>query len=69
MITTNEKLEPYPGDEDALWTVRDLAARWKMSVPGIRSMINRDVIPSLKIGRLVRFDPQQIRAFERSQQQ
>ena len=46
-----------------LWTVDDLAAAWQVSPRTIRMWQQDRTIPYLKIGRLVRFVPADMRAF------
>lgn len=53
-------------DEDAidpvtdLLTEQELADRWRMSIRSIRRMRNAGDLPYVRIGRLVRFDPNDI---------
>ena len=43
-----------------LLTEQELADRWRMSIRSIRRMRNAGDLPYVRIGRLVRFDPNDI---------
>ena len=52
-----------------LWTVDDLAAAWQVSAHTIRRWHEDGQIPSIKIGKLVRFSPEDMRAFAHASKQ
>jgi|GEM_PF-2752443 len=49
--------------EDALWDVKDLALMLKASVSWVYKAVERDQIPCLRIGAMVRFEPAAIRSW------
>jgi len=51
----------------ALWDVQRTADFLGTSVPTIYSWAERGIIPSHKLGRLLRFDPEEVIAWARSQ--
>lgn len=51
--------------EDSLLTIRDLAARWKVSLSTIRREIGRRRIKSLMIGGQLRFTREEVERYER----
>lgn len=51
--------------DDTMLTVRDLAERYKLSVPGIRQLIRKGELPRpFKIGASLRWHLDDIRTFE-----
>lgn len=48
---------------DTLITIRDVAARLNTTERHVRSLVHRNAIPYLKVGRLVRFDPVDVDAW------
>jgi excisionase family DNA binding protein len=55
--------------EEALWDVNDAAAYLKESVKGVYAAAARGSIPGVvHVGRLVRFDPDAIKAWIKDQQ-
>lgn len=52
--------------EDAFFTVKDLAERWKVSVFTIRRMVKAGKIKTTKIGRQFRFLKSDIEKYEQS---
>ena len=59
----NRAEQTQPDPEAELWTVADVAAAWQVSPRTIRMWQQDGSIPYLKLGRLVRFDPQVMRDF------
>lgn len=47
-----------------LWTAEQLAARWQVPVSQIWRLARLDAIPTVRLGRYVRFHPAAIEAFE-----
>ena len=54
---------------EALWTAEDVAAYLKASRSWVYQKAEAGLLPSLRLGGLLRFDPDQIRAFARGQLQ
>ena len=52
---------------EGLWDVRDVASYLKASRSWVYLKAEAGVLPSLRIGGLLRFDPEAIRAFARGQ--
>lgn len=50
-------------DDNTLWTVKDAADFLRVSRSWVYQRVASGTIPYLKIGGLVRFDPEAIRAF------
>jgi excisionase family DNA binding protein len=47
---------------EALWTLEDVAAHMRCTPRHIQNLVKAG-LPHLKIGRLVRFDPMEVRAY------
>jgi excisionase family DNA binding protein len=53
--------------EDGLWTAKEVAAFLKCSTSYVYKAAERDAFPSVRIGRMLRFEQQVVRAFARRQ--
>jgi excisionase family DNA binding protein len=51
---------------DSLWTAREVAGYLKCSVSYIYKAAERDILPAVRIGRMLRFSPDLVRAFATS---
>lgn len=49
--------------DGGLWTARQVSQFIKCSVSYVYKAAERDVLPSVRIGRMLRFRPEAIRAF------
>ena len=56
-----------PNQEDALWDVKDVAAYLKASRSWVYQRAEAGLLPCLRIGGLLRFDPASIRAHARGE--
>ena len=56
---------PIVGDMSALFTIRELAARWKVSQSTIRREIVRGRLASLMIGGQLRFTRDEVGRYEK----
>jgi predicted DNA-binding transcriptional regulator AlpA len=54
---------------ESLWDVRDVMAYLKASRSWVYLKAEAGILPSLRIGGLLRFDPEAIRAFARGEVQ
>lgn len=50
-----------------LWNAEDLAARWGVRESHVYRLAREGAIPSVRLGRYVRFRPDAIEAFERGE--
>lgn len=54
---------------EELWTVKDVASYLKMSPSSVySSLTNRDAIPALRMGSMIRFDPDAVKAWVAARQ-
>ena len=54
---------------EELWTVKDVAAYLKMSRSSVySSLTNRDAMPALRMGSMIRFDPDAVKAWVAARQ-
>lgn len=54
---------------EELWTVKDVAAYLKMSRSSVySSLTNRDAIPAVRMGSIIRFDPDAVKAWVAARQ-
>lgn len=58
-----QKIEPL----EPLWTSQDVAAYLQASVSWVRKASSSGRLPCIRIGALVRFDPETIRAWARGE--
>ena len=49
---------------EPIYTVKELAARWKCSVDAVYDMIRRGVLPSIRIGKSYRVTGAAVEAYE-----
>ena len=49
-----------PNSEARLWTVREVAAFLRLTPKGIYSLVERRVLPFIKISNRLRFDPKDV---------
>jgi hypothetical protein len=49
--------------ENELWTVEELARRWRLKPSWLYQHMGE--LPHIKLGNLVRFDPQELESFHR----
>ncbi len=56
-------MEPGPDGVETLWDARDVARYLKVSRSWVYQKAEAGLIPYLKVGGLVRFVPERIRAF------
>lgn len=56
-----------PDAKPRVFTPRTLAERWRCSEKHVRNMIERQEIPSFKLGRLLRIDKADVEQYENSQ--
>lgn len=49
--------------DDGLWTAAQVASFIKCSVSYVYKAAERDVLPSVRIGRMLRFRPDAVRSF------
>ena len=63
-------LSPIPStaERDALWTADQLAARWQISTAAVYRLARSRAIPSVPLGRYVRFRRESIEAWEAAQE-
>ena len=52
-----------PPDADQLWNVRDVARYLRASRSWVYKAAERNTIPAVRVGSLLRFDPSAIRAY------
>jgi excisionase family DNA binding protein len=64
---TPEELANAPGPDDALWTVEEVRGYLRVSRSWVYGAAARGELPSLRIGGLLRFDPQVVRAWARAE--
>jgi excisionase family DNA binding protein len=57
----------HPLQPEPLWTVRDVQALLRIGRNHVYDLANRGVLPSIRIGSRVRFDPAKIRAWLEAQ--
>ena len=50
-----------------LLTAEQLAARWQVPISQVWRLARADAIPTVRLGRYVRFNPAAIEAFERGE--
>lgn len=54
--------------EEGLWDAQDVAGYLKASRSWVYQKAEAGILPSLRIGGLLRFDPQAVRAFARGEE-
>lgn len=52
-------------DAPPLMTIADVAARWQTVPRTVQRLVARGELRAIKIGRLIRFDPEDVAAVER----
>ena len=60
---TEERTRSSEIDPDELWTARDVARWSKTSVSAVYKWSAGGILPSIKIGSLLRFNPNDVKAF------
>jgi excisionase family DNA binding protein len=63
----NERIEAHEVTMEGLWDARDAARFLKCSTSYIYKAAERDRLPSVRVGRMLRFNPDAVRAFARGQ--
>lgn len=56
-------------EDEVLWTIKDVARYFRLSIKTIYSMVYKKEIPFTKIGRNLRFVPSKIKELTERQQQ
>jgi excisionase family DNA binding protein len=51
---------------DELWDARKTAKELKLTVDYLYELVREDAVPHVRRGRLVRFEPEQVRRWDRS---
>jgi excisionase family DNA binding protein len=65
-MPTNRPTNPEPAP-DSLWDARDVAAFLKVSRSWVYHRAEAGELPCLRVGGLLRFDPEAVRAFARGE--
>lgn len=65
--TMPESMPRQVASGDCLWTVEDVAAYCRVNVSLVKSWLRSSDIPSIKLGRQRRFDPEDIKQWIREQ--
>jgi hypothetical protein len=62
-VVGTTKLSDLEGDRSALWNAKDVAAFLKVSRSWVYHHAEAGLLPCLRVGALLRFDPGVVRAF------
>ena len=65
VIDTRSRLRPTPDHAATLWTAADVARYLRTSVSFVYKVTEAGSLPCLRVGAMLRFDPETVRAFAR----
>jgi excisionase family DNA binding protein len=65
IIDTRSRLRSTPAPATALWTAADVARYLRTSVSFVYKVTEAGRLPCLRVGAMLRFDPETVRAFAR----
>ena len=65
IIDTRSRLRPGSDHPIGLWTAADVARYLKSSVSFVYKVAEAGRLPCLRVGSMLRFDPETVRAFAR----
>jgi excisionase family DNA binding protein len=60
-------MSPQPSSPESLWTANEVASYLRVSRSWVYHRAESGELPCLRVGGLVRFDPEAIRAFARGE--